>query len=316
MKRCLIMCLMFLFSKTYSQNISIDFSSDVHPRIFGPGIISDGFDNRDMAISPDNKDMFFTIQYRFGPFSVIMHSKKEDTKWTTPEVALFSGNYNDLEASFTPDGKRIYFSSNRPLPGNEKRNDYNIWYVEKEGNTWGKPVNAGTIINSEKDEFFPYVTISGNIYFTRDNDSAKDDIFCAEFVNGQFSSPMPLPETVNSKSYDFNAYVDPREEFLIFSSYQRGDDKGGDLYISIRKDGKWQTARNLGNDINSPNLDYSPFVSYDRKYLFFTSRRMLINFPLTGKKNIKEIKKILSGPGNGSEDIYITNFSILKDFFH
>src|SRR5690242_2642463 len=78
----------------------IDFFNSDSARVFGPGIISDGFSNRDMAISPDGRDLFYTLQWSYGLFSVILHSQKANGKWTKPETAWFSGRYNDLEPAF------------------------------------------------------------------------------------------------------------------------------------------------------------------------------------------------------------------------
>ena len=92
------------------------------PALFAPGIVSDQYGNRDMAISPNGDELFYTIQYRGGfAFSVIMHSKKVNNKWSSPEVAFFSGQYNDEEPAFSPDGTKLYFSSNRPITGTEKK---------------------------------------------------------------------------------------------------------------------------------------------------------------------------------------------------
>jgi hypothetical protein len=49
---------------------------------------------------------------------------------------------------------------------------------------------------------------------------------------------MFCPQIVNSKGYDFNAFIDPDENYIIFSSYKRPDDLGGgDLYYSLNR--KW-----------------------------------------------------------------------------
>ena len=50
------------------------------PVLFAPGIVSDEYGNRDMAISPNGDELLYTIQYRGGfVFSVIMYSKKIKT---------------------------------------------------------------------------------------------------------------------------------------------------------------------------------------------------------------------------------------------
>ncbi|HZZ75392.1 MAG TPA: hypothetical protein VFE04_05660, partial [Puia sp.] len=111
----------------------------------------------------------------------------------------------------------------------------------------------------------------------------------------------------------FNAFVDPDEKFIIFSSYKRKDDLGrGDLYYALRKEGSWQPAVHLNNGINSAALDYSPYVSPDHKYFFFTSKKQLIKFPFPKSKTASQIRDVLNSYGNGFEDIYIMNFRALE----
>lgn len=303
------------FSLTVNAQSAFQFSAADTPRIFAPGIISDGFANRDMAISPDGNDLFYTIQWYFGLYSVILHAKKINGSWTKPDTAWFSGRFNDLEPAFSPDGNKIFFVSNRPLhESDSSKNDYDIWYLRKTNNKWEGPFNLGMPVNSDKDEFYPSLTKKGDLYFTRNNDETGDDIFLSLLNNGKYENPKPLPETVNSKSDDFNAFIDPDENYIIFSSYKRKDDLGkGDLYYSIRKNGSWQPAVHFGNEINSNTLDYSPFVSSDHKYFFFTSKRQITKFPFPKARSAEEIKKTLSSCGNAFEDIYIINFKSIQD---
>jgi Tol biopolymer transport system component len=266
-----------------------------------------------MALSPDGNDLFYTLQWSYGLFSVILHSQKLNGEWTKPETAWFSGRFNDLEPAYSPDGQKLFFTSNRPLQESDSSKDYDIWYLLRKGNGWEGPFNAGAVINSVKDEFYPSLAKNGNLYFTRDNGDTKDDIFIAVFRNGTYEDPVRLPDAVNSKGYDFNAFVDPDENFILFSSYKRADDLGGgDLYYSLRRNGSWQPAVHFGKEINSPALDYSPFISGDKRYFFFSSKRQLVKFPFPGSKTIAQIREILSSCGNGNDDIYIMNFKILE----
>ena len=191
------------------------FNSDT-ARLFGPGIISDGFSNRDMALSPDGNDIYYTLQWSYGLYSVILHAEKINGVWTKPETASFSGRFNDLEPAFSPDGQKLFFTSNRPLQESDSAKDYDIWYLRRKGNDWEGPFNAGETINSAKDEFYPSLARNGDLYFTRDNGETKDDIFMAAEKNGQYELPVQLPDAVNSKGFDFNAFVDPDETFILF----------------------------------------------------------------------------------------------------
>jgi Tol biopolymer transport system component len=282
--------------------------------IFGPGIISDGFSNRDMALSPDGNDLYYTLQWSYGLFSVILHSAKKNGEWTKPETASFSGRYNDLEPAYSPDGQKLFFTSNRPLHEYDSSKDYDIWFMLRKRDGWEGPFNAGSEINTARDEFYPSLAKNGNLYFTRDNGETKDDIFMSSIKNGKYEEPVRLPDAVNSKNFDFNAFIDPDENFIIFSSYKRADDLGGgDLYYSLRRNGNWQPAVHFGKNINSSALDYSPFVSGDKKYFFFTSKRQLAEFPFKVSKTAAQIREVLNSFGNGNDDIYIMNFKVVEE---
>jgi dipeptidyl aminopeptidase/acylaminoacyl peptidase len=314
MKISLLIMLLFISILAGAQD-AIQFSAVDSPCVFGPGVISDGFSNRDMAISPDGNDLYYTLQWTYGAFSVILHAQKINAIWTTPETASFSGQFNDLEPAFSPDGRRLYFTSNRPLQGGDSsKKDYDIWYLDKKEGGWSGPYNLGPVINTDKDEFYPSTAKNGNLYFTRDNGDSKDDIFMSIYRNGKYESPSPLPATINSKGYDFNSFIDPDENYIIFSSYKRTDDLGGgDLYFSLRKNAEWQPAVHFGNEINSSSLDYSPFVSPDRKYFFFTSKKQLVKFPFLKALTAGEIRRVLTSYGNGNDDIYILNFKVIDE---
>ena len=282
------------------------------PRLFAPGILSDELSNRDFSISPKGDEIFFTVQGPRFILSTVMHLVFKNGQWSRPEVVSFSGRYRDLEAAFSPDGQTIYFSSDRPLKV-EAKNDFDLWRVKRlpDGN-WGEPENLGPIVNSEKNEFYPSIAKSGNLYFTVEADYGKgsEDIVVCRLVNGVYSKPESLPEDINTKYDEFNAFVDPDEQFIIFSSYGRADDMGrGDLYVShMNQNGVWLPVKHLPALINSTALDYCPYITPDKKYLVFTSNRIDQKFTDGELKSYPQIKAMLSNAGNGQDDIYWVKF--------
>lgn len=279
------------------------------PKLFAKGLLSDGLSNRDFTIAPAGDELFITIQQPKFALSTILHLVKKGNAWGKPEVAPFSGRYRDLEAAFSPDGQFIYFSSDRPVNGEAVKKDFDIWRVKKlPGGKWGEPENLGLTVNSDKNEFYPSITRSGNLYFTAEAGYGKgnEDIVMCAFTNGTYSKPVSLSEAINSANYEFNAFVDPDEQFIIFTSYGRTDDLGGgDLYISRKdKSGNWLPARHLPAPINSTAIDYCPFVTWDKQYLIFTSSRLNKAFGHTTTKDYQKVKELLDSPGNGLDDIY------------
>ncbi len=305
--------LFLLFFTSCTEAIKETDASTEEPVIFLEGLISDGWDNRDITLSPDGHELFYTLQYE-NRLSVIMQLSKEGDDWGEARVAWFSGTYKDLEAAFSPDGKALYFASNRPMLSSEKEaGDFNIWRLQKTDTGWSQPIPLDTLINTEKDEYYPSVARSGHLYFTRDNGETLEDIFVAKPEGNGYGVPLALSDAVNSKGYDFNAFIDPDERFILFTSYKREDDLGGgDLYICQQTDGQWQPAEHFDTPINSSAIDYCPYISPDGKWFYFTSPRVkkenLVNF----NGNLQELKQQLGKAGMGSDDIYRMPAKLVK----
>ncbi len=225
----------------------------------------------------------------------------------------FSGQYADLEPCFSPDGQQLYFVSNRPIQGN-KTKDFDIWRMSRTATGWSQPVNLGSPVNTEADEFYPSVARSGTLYFTAAyrRGVGKEDIYAARWNGSNYEEPQPLDAAINSMGYEFNAFVSADEQYILFTAYGRADDMGGgDLYLSKKnRNGQWQPAQNL-RLINSGKLDYCPSLSPDGKILFFTSERM--DLPLAGDAahNLTELQKAYVQLLNGGGNIYWISFTAL-----
>jgi Tol biopolymer transport system component len=307
-----LICLLSIGCAQKSEQSSVPAPSAVLS-VFEAGTVSDGFDNRDLAISAGGDELYFTLQHE-NRISIVMHAKRQRNGWTVPQPASFSGKYKDLEPAFSPDGERLYFASNRPLTDSGVTADFNIWYIQRSNGSWSKPEPLDSNINSGKDEYYPSLNRQNDLYFTRDNGEKKEDIFIARFTNGRYLPAQPLPEAVNGPGYEFNAFVDPDNRFLIFTSYGRADDLGGgDLYISYYKNSSWQSAIHLNPPVNSSSIDYCPYISPDGRFFYFTSSRMNPNFLDSAGIDREKLWKALSSPGNGSDDIYrIVSDSVIQ----
>lgn len=289
------------------QPIQISWSDAASkPTVFAPSIISNGHQQRDLAISPDGREVFYTLVSPGSKHSTLVHLfKLEDNSWSTPQIPAFSGKYRDLEPAFSPDGRYLYFASNRPLEGNASK-DMDIWRVARKQDGYGVAENLGTEINSEGDEFFPSLAANGNLYFTASRADAigSEDIYVSEWDGQNYSTPVPLDTGVNSPGFEFNAFIAPDESYLIFGGYQRSDGLGGaDLYLSLRLDnGRWSQAVNLGPEINSVGLDYCPFV-YDGN-LFFTSQHSEFERVPDSAYTLEKYLQLLTSPKSGNTSIY------------
>ena len=282
---------------------------------FELGILRQFPNVRDFTMSHDGSEAYFSAQSPLGELSVIIRIEHNQGTWDHPEIVPFSGRYMDLEPFLSSDGLKLYFASDRPMNNDSKTpKDYDLWYVQRSNinDKWSKPINMGSAVNTEYNEFFPSIALNKNLYFTSDppDSKGKDDIYFCEWKNGHYSKPISLSDSVNSDGYEFNAYVSPDESFLIYSCYNRSDGLGsGDLYISYQKaDLSWTKAINLGPEINSEQMDYCPFVNLETKTLYFTSRRSNVEMPSDGFNSFQEFLNEVDGYENGLSRIYTCSF--------
>jgi|SRR5688572_5823957 len=294
----------------------ISFGQTNIPEPFLKEIISQFPNVRDAALIADGNEVYFTVQSYLGELSAIVVSRKENNEWAKPEVAGFSGQFHDLEPFLSHDGLKLYFVSNRPFNKNDSVvKDYDIWYVQRNDfkSSWSAPVNLGDPVNTKDNEFYPCVTKSGNLYFTCDgkNSKGKDDIFVCKYDDGKYQLPVSVSDSINTEGYEFNAFVSPDENFMIYTCYNREGGLGsGDLYISYHEgNGKWTQSGNLGKEINSAQMDYCPFVDFKNRMMIFTSKRSQLNTGADTRFHTTGLSHEFNKYSNGQSRLYQVKFN-------
>jgi Tol biopolymer transport system component len=221
---------------------------------------------RVVAMRPDGRELFYTvISAGVGP--QIMRSEWRDGRWQPPVRATFSNAGVNTEPSFSPDGRTLYFVSNRP-PSQAT----DIWKVERKGGGWGDAVHLDAAINGAGFEWHPQVTANGDLYFAnadRPDRIGDADLYVARFENGAYLPAENLGDIVNSPAADWDPYVSPAGDFLIFKSGRAGGQGGRDLWISERKDGAWSAPRNLGPAVNTADDEDAGELTPDGRYFIF-----------------------------------------------
>lgn len=248
------------------------------PKIFAKGFISKE-DESEFGSVFNKKATAFFYGVDVGGSTEIRYSELIGNKWSEPKTILSHEKYGFNDPFLSPDEKRLYFISKRALDGLGAKQDYDIWYVEKEGDQWSEPINAGEKINSQKNEYYVSFTTDGTMYFSSNKNAKANrdrnfDIYYSSRIDGEFMEPIKLNDSINTKRYEADVFIAPDERYMIFCSIRKGGYGQGDLYISFKKDnGNWTHAKNMGESINNEFHQLCPFVSKDGKYLFFTSNQ-------------------------------------------
>jgi len=246
--------------------------------IFAPGIISTDRSEINSVFAPDRDEFYFTAWTR-ETGTQIMVTSQIDGRWTAPEVASFSNGFGDVDLAISYDGKRVFFGTRRPRPGETeiREEGFDMWFADRTETGWGEEQYLGPVVNSGKSQIYPTVTRDGTLYFqaVREEGYGKADVYRSRLIDGVYQTPENLGPIINSENYEGDVFVADDESYLIVSISGRKDSFGeGDLYISFRSlDGSWSPLKNMGGAINSDKRDFCPMVSPDGKYFFFSSKR-------------------------------------------
>ncbi len=238
------------------------------PVVFARGIVSSNhLEHSAPRFSPDGSEVFWElvrlpiVEGVSGKMILTMH--RTVNGWSKPtETKHFP--------VFTSDGKRYYFSA---LPKPQK----NTANIEDQSDHEKQANYIYLLAQYPELKYTRGLSIANNrsIYFMSHLEGPMNGygIFRAEFINGEYAKPEPLPSSINKADFlNWTPFIAPDESYLLFSSNRKDpDNDGGDLYISHRlTDGSWTNPVNLGEVVNSPEQERFPMLSPDGKYLFFT----------------------------------------------
>ncbi len=250
------------------------------PVVFAPGIVSTIYmEHSTLAISPDGNEIFWWVRpgpgmdtSLYDPDTWISSKTMQriGNRWTKQKGSLYGGG-----SAFSPDGKRLYFTS--LMPFNKSDGPY---FVEKQDDTWSEPKKIGLVerFPEIKSVYGPTITRDGTLYFACDTigkGRLKDHIiYRTKLINSEYTKPDMLPHCINLPlSWNYSPFIAPDDSYLIFTSNRPGSfDNYGDLYISFHNINKdtWSEPVNMGESINSPGQESSPGLSPDGKYLIYT----------------------------------------------
>lgn len=159
---------------------------------------------------------------KLGLYSAVL----VDGQWTkVRDLRINNEWYNITTPSISPDGKKLYFASDKPGGFGGSDLYYSLW----KGDRWEDPVNLGPVINTKGNESYPFLNAVGELYFSSDGHPGfgGKDIFFSMISDTTWTEPVRLDQPVNSPQDDFGIVTDPLMHQGYFSSNR---DKSIDIY--------------------------------------------------------------------------------------
>jgi len=149
-------------------------------------------------------------------------------------------------------------------------------------------------------------------------------IYKSQIINGQVINPEKLNKNINTvgtSNTQAHYSKDEQGEYLYFVSDRPGGEGGLDIWKSTKINGDWSPAKNLGNVINSPDNEVTPFYVPEYKRLYFSSSwhfgfgGMDIHYVDRNERNqwglVKNAGQPINTPAN---DLYFSIFQGKKGF--
>ncbi|MBK9993426.1 MAG: PD40 domain-containing protein [Saprospiraceae bacterium] len=237
-------------------------------------------------------------------------------------------NSNNEEYNIIPSVNftdRFYFSAIRAENEGGKRNNEgkadeksgilrsDLFIAEKESGSWKPIKKMNTLINGTKhDAILDFINDGESMVYFQSWNQNEGDI---KIHNLSSESNKKVDENL-FKGLIYGEIGDKymsvfQDSVVIFSSKRLGGYGGFDLYISILRNGKWSTPKNLGNKINTPYNEISPFIAKDGLTLYYSSDNLQ---SIGGYDIFRTIFKAESGIWDQAENIGLPVNSGANDY--
>lgn len=285
------------------------------PELWGEGVISTDMDEFGGALTPDGKEFYFSISVPRYFLEAICESTLRNGKWTRPKMTPWSGIHHDFDPCLSPDGQKMFFISDRPVHG-EAKTDYDVWMLERRGKVWSEPIHMSEPVNSKGNEHFASCALNGDLYVCSDRDGEANRVYRVPFLNGKYGPAELLPAEINGEGQTLEASISPDGKILVSAIAGRKDSLGlYDIYISFRDGDRWTPMQNLGPEINTAARDYTPRITTDGKWLFYSSETGFAQKEESKRMDYAALNRASDSVLNGYGNVYrVPMADVLKRF--
>lgn len=194
---------------------------------------------------------------------------------------LVNSPNDELNPVISPDGRTLYITiANHPQNIGGKRDQGDIWVsVLTENNQWSAPVHAGPVINDNAFNAVAGFSRDGSQMFLLSHYGSQGNVARTQgiSVSRNTGNGWSTPENISipyfqNKSGVLTGHILPDQSIFVFAAETYGTRGVEDIYVSVKNaNGSWSDPRNLGSTINTQFQELTPFLSSDRKTLYFST---------------------------------------------
>lgn len=245
-------------------------AADAADPVVLPGVVSTAATEIRLAISPDGRRMLWgSIGRDAAPGQLdIWERHRTGRTWSQPAPVPFNTDGEDFDPAFSPDGRRVYFHSDRP--GGFGGTDIYVVDLDPATGAFSAPRNLGPNVNSAGAEWAPTPTADGRLIFASDGwgGFGRHDLFEVRLQGGR---PVNLGAAINGPDEDFDAALSGDGRTLLFSSGVMTDEVAKvSLFASTHGPDGWSKRRPAGIGC-SDFVNGAGFDPADRRRVFYAA---------------------------------------------
>jgi hypothetical protein len=187
-----------------------------------------------------------------------------------------NSRFDDHSPLVSADESLLLFTSRRISSYSERMGDgqysEKIYYASNGNKQWHDAKILKSVVERESHEAGVCLSPDGNELYLLRSDFNGQDLFVSEFDGENWSSPVLLPNGINSRFNETHASVNADKTMMLFTSDRNGGEGGLDIYM-VRKlpNGNWGRPQNLGPNVNTIYDEETPMIHPDGKTLYFSS---------------------------------------------
>lgn len=210
------------------------------------------------SLTADGNRMYFTICV--GVCNIFYSDKQPNGDWSKPvklPEPVNLANYSEKQPSISPDGRTLYFVSNRS--GGKGR--FDIWYSQQIAeNVWSQPKSIGDTINTPFNEQSPFIHFDNQtLYFASDGHIGMGglDLYLSRRLNDTlWSKPVNLGYPINTFADEDGLIVNAIGTTAYYSS-DRNIQAGRDIYkFNLHPDAQPQAVSYVKGVIRDAKTDW------------------------------------------------------------
>lgn len=235
------------FLDIYTANVTAD------GELQTPSIIEENINTKYhegiVSFSPDGNTMYFSresyyekkyerdslTKYKISVLN-LYKSINQEGQWSEAEALSLNGdNYSVKNPSVSPDGKTLYFASDKS--GGFGNFDIYSAPIDQNGSV-GEATNMGQKLNTEGQEMFPFISSNNTLYFSSNGHLGLGglDVFFAKIIDGKIGPVrnIGIPVNGNADDFAFSFNEETEEGFVSSNRLVDGEDMSDDIYAIKR----------------------------------------------------------------------------------